>query len=524
MWSSCSPSTATATASSPARPTGRKRAESDSSEDEADLFFSSGAADSSFAISLQQGATPSPKKKQKRESLDPLPKKFRARDSGVVLTDSEEELDLPLEFSKNYLLVAMPRASTSVSTVGSDDNGLVTPGVGPSAESGWPTVVNLDDDHLSATNPVRMSMGRSVDAFILKTLAAGGSVAARTDAEPKRVPGTPVKRVKTSHLAGGVQRPWQSAVAHKIGFKDFDDGSVGHGKGKAKPRKSLPAAFPGLGRAKENSAVRKGGHDGAEREAEVDLDEAESPTVRRDVKYDGLGLGRPTTGIPQFARPTGDGRVAKAPWLMRRSSSGAFSSSSDASSINATPTRLTPKGTFQPSAYMRPSHTSRQGEWPLPLPRVPAPASPLKQSVQPSSRSTSGSSSTVTTATNSPTAPTIRKPLDTLAPRERRASQNLPALRTPAHGLFAAMHGQRPHTHAHPARQAHPQVPVRTSRLPAPSDEEQPGRFEREFVEIDELGSGEFGRAMKVRYKDSGRGDNVFAVKKSKRFEGVKHR
>ena len=45
-----------------------------------------------------------------------------------------------------------------------------------------------------------------------------------------------------------------------------------------------------------------------------------------------------------------------------------------------------------------------------------------------------------------------------------------------------------------------------------------------DYVEVDELGSGEFGRAMKVRYKDPARGNDVFAVKKSKRFEGVKHR
>ena len=502
--------------------------ESDSSEDEADLFFSSGAADSSFAISLQKGGTPSPKKKQKRESLDPLPKKFRSRDSGVVLTDSDDDLDLPLDIGKNYLMAAMPRASTSVSTVASDDTGLVTPGIGPSAESGWPSVVNAADDHLTVSHSNHMGMGRSVDAFILKTLAAGGSVATRGDAEPKRVPGTPVKKVKTAHLVGGVQRPWQSAVAHKIGFKDFDDGSVGNGKGKGKPRKSLPAAFPGLGRAKDNKTVKKDRQALAavEREPDVvDLDEAESPTLRRDSKYDGLGLGRPTTGIPQFARPMGDGRVGKGHWLMRRSSSGAFSVSSDASSINATPTRATPKGMpylFLPASHV---HAPTEGDWPLPPPRVPTPSSPLKQSVGTSSRSTSGSSSSTITATNSPTVNvTIRDPLNTLAPRSRRPSQNLTSLRTPGPGLFAAVHGQRPHTHAHPARQAHPQLPVRTNRLPAPSDEERTGRFEREFVEIDELGSGEFGRAMKVRYKDLGRDDGIFAVKKSKRFEGVKHR
>ncbi|RPD63961.1 hypothetical protein L227DRAFT_561394 [Lentinus tigrinus ALCF2SS1-6] len=509
-WASRSPAPAT---SSPAPANARKRMESDSSEDEVDIFFGSGPASSSFAMSLKQGGTPSPKKKQKRESLEPLPKKFRPRDSGVVLSDSDDELDLPIDDGKNFLMAAMPRASTSVSTVASsnDEQELVTPGFAPSTASGWPTIgiVSSDDghDHLSTSHSSsNMGMSRSVDAFILRTLAAGGSVATRGDAEPKRVPGTPVKKVKTAHLMGGVTRPWQSAVAHKIGFKDFEDGGNGR-KGKGKPRKSLPAAFPGLGKAKETVKKERQGWV-SERETDIDLDEAESPTVRKDGKYDGLGLGRPATGLPPFARPTGDGRVGKAPhWLMRRSSSGAFSSSSDASSVNATPTRLTPK------------------EWMLPPPRVPTPASPLKNSIEASSRSTSGSSSTTSTATNSPTVNAVaRNAHGPIAPRERRVSQNLTALRTPASGLFAALHAQRPHTHAHPARQQQPQSAVRNGRLPAPSDEEKPGRFVQEFLEIDELGSGEFGRAMKVRYQDPARGDDVFAVKKSKRFEGVKHR
>ena len=139
-------------------------------------------------------------------------------------------------------------------------------------------------------------------------------------------------------------------MAHKIGFKEFEMGpgeSVGKGKGKGKPRKSLPAAFPGLNRAKEIKTTKEKQATAAaasERDTDVDLDDADSPTVRKDSRYDGLGLGRPATALPPFARPSGDGKAGRASWLMRRSSSGAFSSSSDASSVNATPTRLTPKG------------------------------------------------------------------------------------------------------------------------------------------------------------------------------------
>lgn len=56
-----------------------------------------------------------------------------------------------------------------------------------------------------------------------------------------------------------------------------------------------------------------------------------------------------------------------------------------------------------------------------------------------------------------------------------------------------------------------------------PRQESQPGRFERDFVQIDEVGSGEFGQVIKVRIK-GGDEHKVFAIKKSQRFEGVKHR
>lgn len=51
---------------------------------------------------------------------------------------------------------------------------------------------------------------------------------------------------------------------------------------------------------------------------------------------------------------------------------------------------------------------------------------------------------------------------------------------------------------------------------------ERPGHFERAFEEVDELGSGEFGKAIKVRSR--GAKPTEYAVKKSKRFEGVRHR
>lgn len=302
------------------------------SDEEADFFFSSsGPKDSSFTFSLT-GDTPSPMKKQRTESVELLPKKFRPRDSGVVLDESDDSYG-------SY--DGLPRASTSVSTInsGSDGEALVTPGFAPTAGSGWPTVgvYNLDEED----DGLFLSSERSVDAFIMRTLTAGTK--SSKDESAKRPPGTPVKKIKTSHI---LDRPWQSAVASKIGFPDFDNPRATKGK---KPRQSLPAAFPvttrparterrrrdalnfGLSRADSRASI---GSMDVDNEGE---DEEASPSMRRDARYEGLGLGRPA------ARSGADVKG----WLMRRSSSGAFSSGSDCTtSTTATPTRLSYAGKY----------------------------------------------------------------------------------------------------------------------------------------------------------------------------------
>ena len=53
------------------------------------------------------------------------------------------------------------------------------------------------------------------------------------------------------------------------------------------------------------------------------------------------------------------------------------------------------------------------------------------------------------------------------------------------------------------------------------AEDEQPGRFDRDFEEIEEVGSGEFGKVIKVQSKTS---DALYAIKKSKQFEGAKQR
>jgi len=262
-------------------------------------------ANSYFNFSLTEG-TPSPP----RRTSGVIPRKCGARDSGIVVSDEEDGMFAfsggSASNSSDHLNV-MPGTSTSVGSIYSDaddEDGLVTPGVGPRSYSGWPDaiIVNGDED------PNSVPSGQDVDAFILRTLAA----ASKAVPEVKKAPGTPVKKAKISYMSG--KRPWQSAVAHKVGL------GIGDKKGKA-PRKSMPAVFPPLG--------RKGGKSGDMTDSDSDCDE--SPSNRKD-KYVGIGLGRPTVPSPK------DG-VSRTRWLMRRSSSGAFSSGSDTMSVIGTPTR-----------------------------------------------------------------------------------------------------------------------------------------------------------------------------------------
>ena len=255
------------------------------------MDFEPFAADSSFSFSM----TGSPDSK----SDEAIPTKYRPRDSGVVLSDDEEWS----RFGDPQSI--MPGTSTSVNSVFSDD-GLVTPVLGPGAASGWPAP-NIAD-FIGDT-----SVNAEDDAMILRTLATASRPGPE---EGKKIPGTPVKKVKTAYMSGN--RPWQSAVARKV-VSVLDTESK---KGKV-PRKSMPSAFPLMGRKALDS----------------DSEEEDSPSNRKK-KYPDVGMGRPSA-----APAAKDGLFPKARWLMRRSSSGGLSNDSgSASSRNVTPVRSS-KGT-----------------------------------------------------------------------------------------------------------------------------------------------------------------------------------
>lgn len=295
--------------------------------DEEERFFSSPPHPTSFTFGLSDGSSPT--KRPRTESAEMLQKKFRPRDSGIVVDGDDSDDDFRPRFQSGGAQLFTMSASSSLQSQSqseSDGEALITPGVAPGPNSGWPIVGIADgDDEFESDDP---NVG--VDAFILRTLASGAKASDPVPGEPQRIPGTPVKRVKTSHL---VERPWQSAVASKIGFPEFDEPRDGGGKDKRpKPRKSLPAAFPGLVPHRQ----RKDAMHGLDTENE---DEEASPTMRKDANA--LGMGRPP--VPLFSK-TSDPKV-RTRWLMRRSSSGAFSSGSD-TSRNATPTRIPAKGEF----------------------------------------------------------------------------------------------------------------------------------------------------------------------------------
>ena len=296
---------------------------------------------SSLTVNVTQ-STPSP-----RSIFAPaackLEKKYRPRDSGVVLSEDEGNSHAVHDFvppapRHRYTLgrsesvnLTIPRASTSVSTLGSgsSDQELVTPIFGPSTSACWPVLTSSS----SAASSLGTPDAASVDAFIMRTLMQ----AARRDEHAPlvgsdvggsiRPPGTPQKRVKTAMAFSGA-RPWQSAVASKIGFdfgNDEDEEDEARGpqvggdkpikRSKKAPRKSLPAAFPLLSKASRSRGRAAGGEDSDEERGQHDG----SPIERRSA-YDGIGLGRPSVA-----------KAAGASWLLRRSSSGAISSATSGS-------------------------------------------------------------------------------------------------------------------------------------------------------------------------------------------------
>lgn len=277
-----------------------------------------------------------------------IPIKFKKpRDSAVVLSDDEADEFLRPVLSSHpnnqgphgrQFVPAQPSTSYSSSSEATLlDDSFITPSNEPTKESAWPDSSSLDFS--------------VVDEFIVKTLEAGtkedGTVA-------KRMPDTPQKRNKMVVLGAPARRPWASAIADRTDRSPFfedklpgldfsnilDSGGSGREPfgpqvtqlSKSKPRKSCPGdfRFPSFDdqRNVEVKSIKSG---------QSSAETSPSRTRRmqpRNRTYGDVGLGRPS------------GRFNASQFLLRRSSSGAFSVASDISdgSNCGTPTRKKENG------------------------------------------------------------------------------------------------------------------------------------------------------------------------------------
>jgi mitosis inhibitor protein kinase SWE1 len=181
--------------------------------------------------------------------------------------------------------------------------------------------------------------------------------------------------------------------------------------------------------------------------------------------YGDVGKGRPSA-LPSRGGGSSHTPDTTAQLLMRRSSSGAFSSSSSEGSMLGTPTKLAVPRTY---LVLRLSSGSF----------VHAPEWQLTGRPSPAGQAVAGVTSMKRPTFNRPNTYELGYRLS-----PRRSFNVLP----------------RP-----------------------PTEHERPNKFEVDFITVDTLGTGEFGSVLKARYRQ-GKEHDVFAIKKSKRFEGVKHR
>lgn len=229
-----------------------------------------------------------------------------------------------------------------------------------------------------------------------------------------------------------------------------------------------------------------------------------------------LGMGRPST------------RFNASQFLMRRSSSGAFSIASDISegSNSGTPTRAKDGG-MQYYLMLSP-YTNFQF-----IAEFRVPMLPLRSQYTPSTNTMRLSPEHSPGLKASETLRSVRAPLPISgkhAKENRRpesfidsnARSGIPT-RTNTNRFSLAIPGQRRETDR--PRQS-PVQKIFGARASLPAHLDSPiGRFERDFIEVDRIGSGEFGSVIKVRYKDARKnGDRVYALKRSKPFEGSRHR
>ncbi|QRV79083.1 mitosis inhibitor kinase SWE1 [Ceratobasidium sp. AG-Ba] len=497
----------------------------------------------------------------------PLKKKYKARDSSVIGDESilEEGPELSGKPHTRARTMSFPRGSRpnvnlNFNLPKSDDD-LVTPQLGPAMASAWPDASNSDDQDLD--DEIFKSMVSHTSFSVEATGAGGGG---------SGMPDTPVKKavfggggasVGGGPIAMGGARGWMTSLPDR-GGKAFG--------GRNAPRPSLPIHFPELtpdspdespaaGRSKlhtidsnespttrpfwtgadespslrprrkssETSGIgrrKSAGGDislnlGVRKQKAVDSP-GRPPLGPQRRSYGSLGLGRPggreRDPIPKFSfdenqenelgLSTGEENTKPGRSLtsstsansflapsnslgvmpfMRRASSGTFSSDGEAS-VSGTPTR-------RGAAAMR----GGLGGHPRPVQPVGARLAP-----GPSTRPAVPGRSSLPVAnwrlvTPSPSLSSLAS-IDTPSAPARKVARASPIL---SKGKRAS-------------------VPVPAFHSPAVAEPEPTvtlGRLEREYTTVQQIGKGTFGQVLKVE-KDG----RLFAVKRSKVFEGVRHR
>ena len=504
-------------------------------------------ANASFAFSIINSSPPS----RLSSPRNRIPKKYKKpRDSGVVLSDDEGDLSFsqpvfPLSKSRHSLqplsvrgaTESRPAASKSTSSEATlFDDTLVTPCHEPGPESAWPS-----DGDVTMEN---------IDEFIVKTLEAG----AKDEGAAKRIPNTPQKKVKAAYLGLPAVRPWASAVTGKIDRTPLfgeklrapqffpgsgsstrssesnftsDSGSVRAREppkkvllAPSKPRKSCPGdlKFPSLVQHTFQQDLDRGG----KFVMNDDTSEENSPlfsqasVTSRNRTYGNVGLGRPVV--------SNGGKFNTPSILMRRSSSGQYSTSSEASDATSvgTPTKATSHGKLSASQFNDYENEILPTEWKIPALRIKT-----NNTLSNNTQQHTLFSSNQTPIFNSPfgARQSTKGNITAVGKRTSHTKENqrpTTHVRTLSNASTADVSSKFSTQPTNRARY-HGDVRDVFQQQEAVRSHDQRGRFERDFVEVDVIGAGEFGSVIKVRYKDDHE-DKVLAVKKSRRFEGNRHR
>ena len=460
-----------------------------------------------FPINVISGS-PSPRR---------IPTKFKqTRDPGVVTSDDEMDECIQPVLDNLAKPDSLPRLQTGASTLAQPSGGYST------STSSEETL--LDDGVLTPSHEQSRDMSwldcsaetSVMDDFIVKTLEAGTKDS--SICVEKRPPGTPQKRNKTAFLkVDPIQRPWASAFTDKLdrtplfgekltspnfetitnsGGSSAGDLSIPRNmKSSGKPRKSCPGNLkvPNTDGRRVSGLTRM--LSSGSTASDVDVSPCDSPLHPfRNRTYGDMGIGRPNA-------------IKASQHLSRRSSSGTFSTTSDASDATTmgTPTRRRDSRKYLPEVILD-SFALNTEHTEFLVPMLP---------LRPQTKFPGKSHPSQTPARNQ-----TPHPIKRVSISRRPASPYT----HPAHPDYPkGAHGTRFGTPG-VSKSKHQPEPRKSSVKKQPRPFESPGRFDRDFVEVDKIGAGEFGSAMKVRYKNDTDEDRVFAVKISKRFEGNRHR